>query len=306
MRLPFAALLSWSACTLEQPSAPPAPAPASVPTGAPRPGTLYENLTLDVGGHRRTYHFYEAAGPAGTPRPLVVVLHGGGATIDAFVGRAGGAAPMAGAWLEVAAQQGLHVAIPQGVTAASKRQWNDCRSDCRHCGDQDDVAFILALVRSLSDRHAVDPDRIYVAGESNGGFMTLRLAEEHADVFAAFGSVIALMPANDECGGPRSPASIAFVVGTDDKAVKYAGGMSSNVPSGSVLSAADSVAAWLAAGGCDTRPTTEPLPDLDPKDGSTVTLMRHACSRTGHEILLYRVDGGGHVVPSIEQRVSRI
>jgi polyhydroxybutyrate depolymerase len=211
---------------------------------------------------------------------------------------------LAGVWLDLAKQHGLHVAIPQAVDPGKGPHWNDCRADCRHCGDQDDVSFLVELVEHLAKTHDVDRDRIYVCGESNGGFMTLRLAQEHPDLFAAFGAVAALMPANNRCGLPTKPVSVAFVAGTADKAVPFTGGGSSLAASGSVLSAERSVATWAGPARCSSSPTDQGLPDRDPRDGSTVTRQLRACEG-GHEILLLTVNGGGHVVPSIAQPVSR-
>lgn len=267
-------------------------------------GVLHENLELQTAGGNRTYHFYEAIGHQANPRPLIVVLHGGYATIDAFIGKPRGAAPLAGVWLELAERENLHVAIPQAIDPGKGPHWNDCRGDCRHCGEQDDVAFLVDLVESLSQRYGVDPKRVYVCGESNGGFMTLRLAQERPDLFAAYGAVIALMPRNNTCGAPKTPASVAFVVGTEDKPVRFEGGRAALAASGSVLSARQSIAAWTTLGSCVDRPEVERLQDLDRRDDSTVTRERHACPSTGHEVLMYRVDGGGHVVPSTTERVS--
>ena len=50
----------------------------------------------------------------------------------------------------------------------------------------DDVGFLRALVASLGQRYPLDPERIFVAGFSNGGRMTLRLACEAPDVYRGF------------------------------------------------------------------------------------------------------------------------
>jgi polyhydroxybutyrate depolymerase len=286
-------------------SASTAPAMDRDETYVAAPGTLHEHQTFQSGGRRRTYHFYEAGGTPREGRPLVLVLHGGFATIDAFIGKPRGAAPLAGVWLELAEEHGLHVAIPQAIDPGKGPHWNDCRGDCRHCGEQDDASFLVELVEHLARQHAVDRDRIYVSGESNGGFMTLRLAQEHPRLFAAFGVVAAAMPAKNRCGSPTSPVSLAFVVGAADKAIPHAGGRSSLAASGSVLSAERSVAAWTTVARCKHPPTVQRIPDRDPRDGSTVMRQLHTCEGA-REILLLTVNGGGHVVPSIAQPVSRM
>lgn len=290
--------------TAESSDVPTTTATATAPAKpATEPGELHRHRKLSHAGSERTYHLYEAPRSLG-PRPLVLVLHGGSARIDPFIGRGTGAAPLARPWLRIAEREGLFVAIPQAANPGKGPHWNDCRGDCTLCGDQDDVAFLTALVAEIQRTHAIDPDRIYVCGESNGGFMTLRLAQERPDTFAAFGAVSALMPAKSTCGQPAVPASVAFIVGTKDEAVRYAGGRAALAASGSVLSARDSVRSWTKAAGCGA-PTSRTLADLDPADASTVTVFEHGCPTTGHDVLEYRVDGAGHVVPSIDERVSR-
>ena len=44
---------------------------------------------------------------------------------------------------------------------------------------------LFALIEEFVSTHAVDRDRIYVGGCSNGGFMTMRLIIDHPDYFAA-------------------------------------------------------------------------------------------------------------------------
>ena len=44
---------------------------------------------------------------------------------------------------------------------------------------------LFALIEEFVDSHAVDKDRIYIGGCSNGGFMTMRQIIDHPDYFAA-------------------------------------------------------------------------------------------------------------------------
>jgi pimeloyl-ACP methyl ester carboxylesterase len=49
----------------------------------------------------------------------------------------------------------------------------------------DDVAYLRAVIRDVSARHAVDPRRVFIVGHSNGGFMAHRMACEASDLVAA-------------------------------------------------------------------------------------------------------------------------
>lgn len=53
----------------------------------------------------------------------------------------------------------------------------------------DDVGYLLGLIKETSRQYHVDPERIYVFGHSNGGFMTNRLLCETDHVFAAAGTL---------------------------------------------------------------------------------------------------------------------
>ncbi len=259
--------------------------------------TLQRDLTFEHDGQERSYHFYQAEQPG--PRPLVVLLHGGYATIDAFIGESsGGAAPLAGVFLELAQGQGFHVLIPQGL----QKHWNDCRTDCEGCGQDDDAGFLLALIDQISTEVQVDGDHVHMAGESNGGLMTQRMAVEHGDRFGGLGVIIAAEPANNECASRSASTSLAFVVGTEDFAIPYEGGVGSE-GTGAMLSADQTIINWVEHMGCESEPSDEDLPDLDRWDRTTVKKQHWACP-DGHDLLRYRVDGGGHVTPSIEQHVS--
>lgn len=45
--------------------------------------------------------------------------------------------------------------------------------------------LIREIVRDLVRRERVDPDRIYVVGCSNGGYMSLEMTSTYPDLFAA-------------------------------------------------------------------------------------------------------------------------
>lgn len=129
-------------------------------------------------------------------RPLIVWLHGGGegaslpddyydneTTLRANRGALGFATPEAQRIFG-----GAYVVAPQSTS-----YWLE---------DGDRFAPQLrTIVRELVRRHPIDPDRIYVAGCSNGGYMSLKMTTEYPSLFAASvpicGVVESLQP-----GGP--------------------------------------------------------------------------------------------------------
>lgn len=259
-------------------------------------GTLEKRRTLLFEGRERRYALFTSSEPG--PRPLVIHLHGGGATLAGVLADPGGASPLGPVWLETADEEGFHVVMPAGVD----QHWNDCRADCETGCDEtvDDSAFLAALIDEVSGSIDVDPDRIHVTGESNGGMMTQRLAREHGARLASVGVVIAAIPANNECADASAPLPVAYVVGTADRTMPWDGG--EVIRSGAMRSAADTIATWHAWNGCSGEPTVAQLDDLDPDDGASVRRVEWRC--TGADTVRYEVEGGGHVAPSIAEQVA--
>ena len=88
------------------------------------------------------------------------------------------------------------VACPRGyavVYAGSKdAEWNSGMGNLT----RDDAGFIKALTKYIQDEYGCDKERTFVAGFSNGAFMTQYLAMEAQDTFAAVATVAGLMPGN--------------------------------------------------------------------------------------------------------------
>ena len=136
----------------------------------------HSQRTVTVGGTERTVLLYRPDGTA-ERAPLVVMLHGG-------YGSASQAESTYG-WDQQADTAKFLVAYPDGLY----RSWN--AGTC--CGPPaalgvDDVAFVSEVVRSLEAEGAVDADRVYVTGMSNGAMLAYRLACS-TDLFAAVAPV---------------------------------------------------------------------------------------------------------------------
>jgi polyhydroxybutyrate depolymerase len=144
--------------------------------------------TIHVGGRDRTYTVRLPSSYTGTtPMPLVVAMHGGFGSGTQLENQS---------QLTVKAEEaGFIVVYPDGVASLlGIRTWN--AGGC--CGyamnqDIDDVGFINALLDTLIADYAIDTQRIYATGMSNGGFMSYRLACELANRIAAIAPVSASM-----------------------------------------------------------------------------------------------------------------
>ena len=94
----------------------------------------------------------------------------------------------------------------------------------------DDLGFVRALVEDLSTRYAIDANRIYATGFSNGGFMTYAVGCYLSDVFAAIAPIAAMMTDEslDQNGSnpcqPLHSMPVIHLHGTNDNDVPIASG----------------------------------------------------------------------------------
>ncbi|WP_456619628.1 MULTISPECIES: alpha/beta hydrolase family esterase [unclassified Bradyrhizobium] len=245
--------------------------------------------TIDVGGVKRSY---TALLPAKKPAPLVIVLHGKTQRGADMVART--------AWPQVAKREGLAVVFPDGLNNA----WADARTKAGPAlrgppPGTDDIAFIAKLVGKLVADGTADAKRVYVAGVSNGGAMAMTLVCARADLFAAGASVI--MNLTEEAAvtcHPSRPLPMLIINGTADPLVPYEGGRgSSYYAADGFWSTEETLAFWRKLNGCDTDDAAvTDLPNSAPADQTTVTRVSSHCP-SGHDVVLYRVNHGGHRMP---------
>jgi polyhydroxybutyrate depolymerase len=211
--------------------------------------------------------------------------------------------------------QGFIVVYPEGLN----KHWNDGRDAPRFAEQDatiDDVAFVLALLKSLPTAHEIkiDSERVYATGASNGGFISQRLALDAADTFAAVGVIIATMGtplAEPERFKPSQPVSILFMNGTADPFVPYDGGpitpnftprrrtAEKDYGRGECTSTDKAISLWIEHNQLAAEPITESLPDKDTTDSCTVKKSTwHSTDKSNPtEVVLYRIEGGGHTIP---------
>lgn len=63
--------------------------------------------------------------------------------------------------------------------------WGDGSYDSDAVGESDAILEALAILDSVCDEYSINPNRIYVAGLSMGGYGTWNLLMNHSDLFAA-------------------------------------------------------------------------------------------------------------------------
>ena len=235
---------------------------------------------IQVAGQERTYLWRDGA-PTATQKPLVIYLHGGTQTDEQ-------------AWRQtsfptLAQRDGFVFVAPQGQS----NQWNDGRPETLsgNRSNADDVAFLRALIAHMQEHHGVDPKRVYLAGVSNGGVMTMRFACEAGDLLRAAAAGIANLPRNaaDTCAkGKGLPWMLLH--GTEDKLMPYAG-------NADVESAERTFNFWASRAGCKPKEERNRLPHRDPKD-PTWAEQRTRLACPGEPSIHLVLHGAGHVAPN--------
>ena len=170
-----------------------------------------------------------------------------------------------------------------------------------------DVDFLRRLSVALSESVPLDPERSYVTGFSNGGFMTQRLACAATDTFAAFAFVGSSLPSEiaPVCD-PAQVAPIMYMHGSEDVSVPWDG---TAVPEGGgrtrlvSLPVPDTIRYWTTRNACVYYPARQAEP-VDPATGTRVVRLRYEDCLLGSDVLVYVIEGGGHNWPGVPGRIS--
>jgi polyhydroxybutyrate depolymerase len=272
---------------------------------AATPAAFAQTMQLVVDGQPRVFVLNRPA--VAGPRPTIIMLHsaGGNAAREANAPGLGQLTPQHGfaaVFPEGRAERWNHLPPGREATAFAELAFKDAG------GALDDVKFLKLLVADLVRRGVSDPKRIYLAGRSAGGLMTLRMACEDAGLFAGIGLLIAGMsePAGAVCR-PAKPLPVLLLNGTADQVIPYGGGtvggMDGTPGRGvfAVWSAERLVEFLRRLNGC-TEPAQMSVVSL--QGGEQIEFERSSrCA--GAPIDFYRVVGGGHNANPAGLDVSR-
>ena len=271
---------------------------------ADRPANLSELRRFVHQGERRTYRVYVPTVKRGTRMGAVLLLHGYGGSADQILGLDGRQAPYT-AWLPIADRENLVLIVPNGNAGTDGKQgWNDARGVSGN-PKSNDVDFLNHLVASLAKYHPIDSSRVYASGTSNGGHMSLRLAAETPEKFAAVAAIAAANPDPIFAKKPRRPVSVMLINGTHDRLLPFRGGrMVKN--RGRVQSMQATVDYWIKHNHCGNTASLFQYPDKTTDDRCTASRRTFQNPKTGVEVSAVQIDGGGHAEPSIKQPYGRL
>ncbi|WP_141731471.1 alpha/beta hydrolase family esterase [Oligoflexus tunisiensis] len=175
--------------------------------------------------------------------PLIMLLHGRGSD-----------AKITDLYLGLSRSQIFHnylLLLPDGtIRDDGQRVWNATESCCAtNNKDVDDSRYLQDLVQEVKDTYQVDPERVYIYGHSNGGFMAYRLACDTNGIFAGIVSVAGSEFANPADCKTTTPVTVLQIHGTEDSTVPFdTKGTGKAYPG-----AMQTVERWAARNQCETR-----------------------------------------------------
>ncbi|GAB2462048.1 alpha/beta hydrolase family esterase [Xylanimonas ulmi] len=259
------------------------------PTAAPSDAAIAPGASGTVALDDRPFHLTVPADyDPDTPAPLVVGLHGytsSGSELGSYFGLDA-----------LADQRGYLLALPDGAVDGSGNPFWNATTACCDFADTgvDDSGYLADLITTVESQYAVDPARVYVVGHSNGGFMALRMACEHADLVTAVVSVAGEMTDDPSSCAPSAPVSVLQVQGDADETIAYGGG--DNGPGRTYPGAERTVGDWRDLDGCAATPQAGDPLDLEATiDGAETTTQTWSSCQDGAEVALWTIVGGRHV-----------
>jgi polyhydroxybutyrate depolymerase len=301
-KLAFILLLAiaLSGCRLAQRFAPtPTPIPFSE-GGIPAPGDY--PLSVVNGEDRRDVIVHLPPAYDGAAElPMVIVLHGGAGSAEHIKRHS---------QMDADADQFGFIAVypnGSGRLGDTLLTWN-----AGHCcgyaleNNSDDVAILSALIDAMLSHYAIDPDRVYIAGISNGGMMAYRAGAELADKVAAIAPIAASIGGQVNADSPvvfpdtpASPVAVIAFHGMQDQHVLYDGGLSPMaVQDGRIdLSVDSSISFWVKANGCDPQQASET------QAGGNIIVETYSGCASGADVVLVTIVDGGHAWPGAPERL---
>ena len=243
--------------------------------------------TTVVSTARAYSKFIPSSYSKGTSLPLVVLLHGYGAT---------GAMQESYMKFESVAETNKFILVyPDGtVDSSGRRFWNATDACCDFFSAVADDVYLLSILKEMESSYSIDAKRIYFVGHSNGGFMSYRMACKYPDRIAAIASLAGASYFKTTDCGAKSSVSVLQVHGTKDETILYEGGqiLGTSYP-GAVASASQ----WATFNQCTQNAVTRSSKfDLEPNitgDETSVTAWTNC--QNSSEVELWTMEGAAHI-----------
>lgn len=214
--------------------------------------------------------------------PLVFLLHGytaTGAIQESYLG-----------FSRKVDSRGFILVVPEGTSNPQSAQfWNATDYCCDFYGQApDDAGYLLGLIDEAKSRFNVNAGKVYMTGHSNGGFMSHRLACDHADVITGIMSLAGATFKDPERCQNSEPVAMLQVHGTDDATISYNG--DTRYPS-----AEETTAQWRENNACASAKEMDAIA-IEGATSVTETDVLSGNSCTNNMTAeLWTIKGGGHI-----------
>lgn len=239
---------------------------------------------IDIQGVAREYLVYLPTGYDGvTELPVLIVYHGGSMTAGSMMLLTG--------FNPIADAEGFIAVYPQGLPdGGGDPIWN---SEGPFTNGVDEITYTSDMIDELDLNYAVDLDRVYATGYSNGANMAWEIACFLSDRITATAPVAGSMWTwTPGLSTPMRAVPVLSIHGTFD----FYNPVGGNFFSLGLIEASEY---WALNNGANLTPTIVDLPDLDPNDGSTVQVYTWSGGDGCTEVQYYRVVRGGHDWPGV-------
>lgn len=218
--------------------------------------------------------------------PLLILLHGYGTDTDT--------AEEIWGFIDSVDAFGYVYATPSGsLDESGSFFWNSNTACCNlYNSSIDDVSYLYEFIEELKSSYNIDANRIYVVGDSNGGFMALELAYRFPELLAAAVSSAGASHA-EERSAPKAGVHVLQIQGTDDTSILYGGGFIQDKP---YPGAEATALQWAAYNNCAIDGVFAENRDLDPEipgAETEVTVFAQGC-REDASVELWSIQAGGH------------
>jgi len=276
----------------------------SPPESSPGLHTGWMMESYVSGTYNRTYEYYIPTGYDGSEAvPLLFSFHGLGSS---------GLAQITLTEFDVLAEQEGFIAVFPDATALDMGelglvgnesclegfpshlpnnhiQWNMCApGSLQYCAGIDDVGFASDIIDWFEGNYNIDESRIYATGMSNGAMFSYLLGANLTGTFAGIAPVCSPMTLNifEE---DLSPLTVIVTMGTADPIVPYNG-------SNWTYSINETITIWADVDNTTTGPV-ETVWGPTASDSTVVHRYVYSGGTDGTEVILFKVDGGGHTWP---------